>query len=79
MSYRNNVALNSAEGAKYAKRAWILGLIGLFFFGIIFGTLALLQAGKARALGNPATAGLVLGILAIIGQILAIVFLNSQR
>ena len=60
----------SLEGEKAAQLSLILGIVGLFFAGLVLGPLAIWQAGKAEKLGVPATAGKVLGwISAILGLI----------
>jgi hypothetical protein len=59
-----------------AKNALIFGIVGLFCFGIIFGPLAIINARRAQNAiamnpgmtgGGMAIAGLVLGIIDIIG------------
>lgn len=59
----------SVEGEKLAKESWILGLVGLFVFGIILGGVGLYKAFKAQALGSNATAGFILSSLAIAGHL----------
>lgn len=51
---------------QHATIAIVLGLVGLFTLPIILGPLAIWQASKARSLGGQATAGLVLGWIALI-------------
>lgn len=67
------------EGEKAAQLSLILGLVGLFFAGMILGPLAIWQAGKAEKLGVQATPGKVLGwistILWLLGVVLGVVFL----
>lgn len=65
-------------GAKEAKTSWILGLIGIFIFGIILGTIGLVKAFKAKSLGANATAGFVLSSLAIFFHIVWIIFLLAS-
>jgi uncharacterized Tic20 family protein len=63
------------EAEKAAQMSLICGILGLFFFGIILGPIAIIQANKAEKLGKAATAGKVLGwIDAIFGVIGLIVF-----
>lgn len=51
----------------------IFGILGLFFFGFIFGILALVYAKNDK---NPAAAK-VLGIIDIVGWLLVIIILSS--
>lgn len=68
----------SIEGEKAAQLSLILGIVGLFFAGIILGPMAIWQARKAENLGVPATAGKVLGwittILYALGVLAGILF-----
>ncbi|NKX55989.1 hypothetical protein HGG74_15880 [Arthrobacter sp. E918] len=64
------------RGQKHAQTSLIFGIIGLFFLGVVFGPLAIVQANKAEALKQPATAGKVLGwIDTIFGVISIIIFI----
>ncbi|MCM3662198.1 hypothetical protein M3148_14530 [Georgenia satyanarayanai] len=57
---------------KAAQASLIFGIIGVFFAGVVFGPLAIWQASKAEKMNKPATAGKVLGWIALvwgIGQI----------
>lgn len=67
-------ASRTAEGESKAKLSLILGIVGLFVFGIILGPIAIIQAGKAEALGVSATAGKVLGWVDTIGGVLGLIF-----
>ncbi|MEE6282157.1 hypothetical protein [Georgenia sunbinii] len=63
----------SMVAEKTAQLSLIFGIIGLFFFGLVFGPLAIWQASKAEKMNKPATAGKVLGWIALvfgIGQII---------
>lgn len=51
---------------QHATTAVVLGIIGLFTLPVILGPLAIWQASKARSLGHQATAGLVLGWIALL-------------
>lgn len=65
-----------APGESAATGAMVCGIIGLFFFGFIFGIIALVQGNKAKRLGfigGKATAGIVLGIIDIIGWVLLMI------
>lgn len=49
------------EGARAKSTAVLLGVVGFFFLGIIFGPLAIMQARKAEKYYGPATFAKVLG------------------
>jgi len=56
------------QGAAIA--ALVCGLVGILFFGIILGVIAIVQGNKAKNLGNTsgmAQAGFVLGIIDVVG------------
>ncbi|QCU78044.1 hypothetical protein E7744_07480 [Citricoccus sp. SGAir0253] len=61
------------EAEKAAQMSLILGILGLFFFGLVLGPIAIIQANKAEKLGKAATAGKVLGWIDTIWGLLAIV------
>jgi uncharacterized Tic20 family protein len=65
------------EGEKAARTSLILGIIGLFVFGIILGPLAIVKAKKAERLGVKATAGMVLGWIAAILSVIGIIYYVS--
>lgn len=67
----------AAPGTKEARTSWILGLIGIFLFGLILGTIGLVKAFKAKSLGANATAGFVLSSLAIFFHIVWIIYYFS--
>lgn len=71
----NAYAGQSTEGQSKAKTALILGIVGLFIFGIILGPLAIVQANKAEALGVKATGGKVLGWIDTIFGLIGIVYM----
>ena len=65
-----------------AKQALILGILSLFCCGIILGPIAIVNANKARQAiamdpslrgGGMATAGLVLGIIAVVLNVIGII------
>lgn len=56
----------SPAGESAAQLSLILGIVGLFFAGIVLGPMAIWQAGKAEKLGVQATAGKVLGWISTI-------------
>jgi hypothetical protein len=49
------------EGAAFRSKATMFAVIGIFFFGVIFGPLAIRNAGKAEALGVRAPFGRICG------------------
>jgi hypothetical protein len=66
-------------GDSAATASMVCGIIGLFFFGLILGIVAIVQSNKAKKLGyvgGKATAGFILGVIGIIGWAI-IVFYNS--
>jgi hypothetical protein len=61
------------EGERFATGALVCGLVGLVFFGFIFGIIALVMAKKAKKLGvsnGKTTAATILGWINIIGGII---------
>jgi len=67
------------EGRKYRRNSIIIGVIGLFLFGIVAGVVAFIMAGRAEAAGVKATAGKILGVLDIVGGIIVMVMFFSNR
>lgn len=63
------------EADKASQLSMVFGIIGLFFAGIVFGPLALVQASKAEKLGAAATAGKVMGWIATIFGVLGLIWL----
>lgn len=59
--YYTTQSPQQVEADKASQLSLIFGIVGLFFAGIIFGPLAIVQAKKAEQLGRAATAGKVLG------------------
>ncbi|MDQ0707645.1 hypothetical protein QFZ52_000297 [Arthrobacter woluwensis] len=53
------------QGVGHRSQATVFGVLGLFVLGIVFGPLAIVQAGRAEALGVTATAGKVLGWIGV--------------
>ncbi|NKX55794.1 hypothetical protein [Arthrobacter mobilis] len=51
----------------------IFGIIGRFFLGVVFGPLVIVQANKAEALKQPATAGKVLGWIGVVFGVVSII------
>jgi uncharacterized Tic20 family protein len=68
----------SQEANSAATLSLVFGILGVLLLPIVFGPLALWQAKKAERLGKPATAGKVLGwiaiVLVIIGIVVGIIF-----
>ena len=57
-------------GDSAASASLVCGIIGIFFFGLILGIIALVQGAKAKKLGytgGKATAGIVLGVIDLVG------------
>lgn len=55
----------------------VFGIIGIFFFGIVFGILALVNANACKKAGysnGKVTAGFVLGIIDLIGIVVYMIF-----
>jgi hypothetical protein len=72
-------AFHLRQGQKYRRSSIIIGIIGLFLFGIAAGVVAFIMARRAEAEGVKATAGKVLGVLDVIGGIIVISVFASQR
>lgn len=68
--YPGGMQGGAAQGQKHKTTSIVLGVVGLFILGIVLGPLALWQAGKAERLGVKATAGKVLGWIAIVGSLI---------
>jgi hypothetical protein len=75
--YPGGMQGNAAQGQKHKTTSIVLGVVGLFILGIVLGPLALWQAGKAERLGVKATAGKVLGWIAIVGSLIGMYVLFS--
>lgn len=56
------------EGAAFRSKATTFAVIGIFFFGVIFGPLAIRNANKAEALGVRAPFGRICGWIVLIGN-----------
>jgi hypothetical protein len=57
----------------------MVGIVGLFLFGVAAGVVAFVFARKAEALGVKATAGKVLAVLDIVGGIVVMVLFANNR
>ncbi|MEG9248218.1 hypothetical protein V6S67_08985 [Arthrobacter sp. Soc17.1.1.1] len=62
------------EAGKARTASLVLGIVGIFFLGIVLGPLAIMQANKAERLGERSSAGRVLGWIATILGVAALVF-----
>ncbi|MGR0161586.1 hypothetical protein [Paenarthrobacter nitroguajacolicus] len=62
------------EGANFKSKATTYAVIGIFFLGIVFGPLAIRNAGRAEANGVPATFGKVAGWIVTVLSGLNILF-----
>lgn len=60
------------EGKRAAQLSIAYGVIGMFLFWFVFGPLAISNANKAERLGEPAAGGRLLGWVAIILGVLAL-------
>ena len=68
------------EGRKYRRSSIIIGVVGLFLFGIAAGFVAFMMARKAEENGVKTTAGKVLALLDLIGGIIVLtVFYSSTK
>ncbi|MFE4227307.1 hypothetical protein ACFRJ8_05420 [Arthrobacter sp. NPDC056886] len=72
-------AFHLQQGLKYRRNSIIIGVIGLFLFGIAMGFVAIMMARRAEAAGVKATAGKVLGVLDLIGGIIVITIFATNR
>lgn len=60
------------EGKRAAQLSIAYGVLGMFLFWFVFGPLAISNANKAERLGEPAAGGRLLGWVAIILGVLAL-------
>ncbi len=72
-------AFHLQQGRRYRRNSIIIGVIGLFLFGIAAGVVAFIMARRAEAAGVKATAGKVLGVLDVVGGIIVLVIFFSNR
>ena len=70
-------SVEQLQGAQHAQTSMILGILSLFFIGIILGPIAISKAKKAEQLHTAATVGKVTGwigaILGVVGIVVAII------
>ena len=67
------------QGQKYRRSSIIMGVIGLFLFGVPAGIMAFIWARRAESEGVTATAGRVLAVLDIIAGIIVIAIFAGNR
>ncbi len=67
------------QGQKYRRASIIIGIVGLFLFGVAAGIIAFIMARRAEAAGVNATPGKVLAVLDIIGGIIVMVIFFKNR
>ena len=78
--YQNNMYLQEAAANSAATSAMVCGIIGLFIAPPIFGIIALAESNKAKKLGytgGKATAGLVLGMIEVIGSCIMLILITA--
>lgn len=77
-SYSAPGAVRGEDPARAAQLSLVFGILSLVLIGIVFGPLAIWQAGKAERAGADATAGKVLGwigtALGLLGLVLVVVW-----
>jgi len=75
--YQQELLKNEKAAKKAASASLTCGIIGLFFAGLILGIIAISQGNKAKRLGyvgKDASAGITLGIIAIVAWALIVYF-----
>jgi len=75
--YQQAIQQNEQAAKKAANTSFTCGIVGLFFAGLIFGIIAIAQGNKAKNLGytgKDASAGIVLGVIAIIAWAIIVYF-----
>lgn len=78
--YQQEMAMQAAAN-EAANNALVYGIICIFTFGLLFGILAVVQGNKANKfgyIGGKATAGIVLGIIGIVGWAIVIIMIFAQ-
>ena len=75
----SEAAVRLGQGQKNRRVSILVGIVGLFLFGIAAGVVAFIFARKAEAFGVKATAGKVLAVLDIVGGIVVMVLFASNR
>ena len=66
-------------GQRYRRNSIILGVAGLYIFGITFGVVAFMTARKAEEQGVKATAGKVLRVLGLVGGVIVMTAFFSNK
>ncbi|UCM88926.1 DUF4190 domain-containing protein [Streptomyces marincola] len=76
----HSTGLARRESSGLATASLVCGIVGLFFAGIILGTIALVLGGVAyrRVPSGMAKAGMVLGVVDIVLAIVVLATLNSD-
>jgi len=67
-------------GSGAATASLVCGIISLFFAGLILGIIAITQGRKAKRfgyMGGRATAGIVMGIIGIIGWVIIVILVSA--
>jgi hypothetical protein len=72
-TFQQNNSMEYMQGEKYKEKSLIFGIVGIFFLGVVFGPLAIINANKAEAMHHSATPGKVLGWIATIWSAISIV------
>jgi len=74
--YQQNYYAQAQPGKGAATGSLVCGIISVFFAGLILGIIAIAQGRKAKRLGyigGMATAGIVLGIIGLIGWVIIMI------
>lgn len=77
--YNNQLPVKQPGDGK-ATGSLVCGIISLFFAGIILGIVAIalgMQAKKEGFVGGKVTAGIVLGVIGIVGAVLMLIFSSA--
>jgi len=77
-SFQQDYQQTAQPGNGAATVSLICGIVGLFFFGLILGIIAIIQGNSARKqgyVGAKATIGIVLGILDVVFGVVGVLFM----
>lgn len=72
-------AFHLRQGQKYRRTSIIIGIVGLFLFGVAAGVVAFIMARRAEAEGVKATAGKVLAVLDFIGGVIIMTIIFGNK